>query len=616
MAENNAQLVVEIKLDDGTIQKGFISLQNTAKKTSENMEDEFSKSQKSISSGFKSLGLAVAGYLGFSAIKSGLNSVVAAGIEVENAANSLKSAFALTGQEANSAFMAFKNYADGLERATGISSELIQKNSALLVNLGRLSGEGLERATKASLDLAQALQIDPGTAFNLVAKAAEGNVAALGRYGIKVDESLSKSQKFAAVLAQLEERFGGLAASRLNTLEGALDNLSNAFGDISEAIGGLFTQSPVLRAVLNFVADSFRKLADSIEQFGKKGDVVGDLIIKFLDFAKVVAGSVAGAFEFLYKGVVAVFQLMVSGVELALTGFAKLAQGASFLLNSLGAMSDETYAKVKMFADASAAATADSVAQTVETMRSAFTLETPAIVDTYVSEMGRAASAARGLGTATTEMKNEVALNNEEVGTSFEYLMARIGDSIRESTGSLKTLGKEIGGTFKNGVVGALSAVGAAFANGENAFNAFGKSLLRMLGQIAVQVGTFLLFAGLGFAALPFGFSGAGAIAAGTALIILGGAIQALAGASTDSVASNPSGATSGSSGGGGIASTPESGGGDLNRQAALEDPGTSVQVVIQGDVLDSDASGSRIVDLINQAFDKKGVVIQRGVIA
>lgn len=68
---------------------------------------------------------------------------------------------------------------------------------------------------------------------------------------------------------------------------------------------------------------------------------------------------------------------------------------------------------------------------------------------------------------------------------------------------------------------------------------------------------------------------------------------------------------------GGGIAATPSTSTDltptqDLQRAEAT----TGVSVVIQGDVLDSDESGSRIVNLINSAFDKKGVVINQGVMA
>jgi len=68
---------------------------------------------------------------------------------------------------------------------------------------------------------------------------------------------------------------------------------------------------------------------------------------------------------------------------------------------------------------------------------------------------------------------------------------------------------------------------------------------------------------------------------------------------------------------GGGIAASPSTTT-ELTPTENLQrqEPQTAVSVTIQGDVLDSDESGSRIVSLINQAFDKKGVVINQGVMA
>lgn len=69
--------------------------------------------------------------------------------------------------------------------------------------------------------------------------------------------------------------------------------------------------------------------------------------------------------------------------------------------------------------------------------------------------------------------------------------------------------------------------------------------------------------------------------------------------------------------GGGGIAASPSTST-DLTQPQDLQraEATTGVSVTIQGDVLDSDESGSRIVALINSAFDKKGVVINQGVMA
>ena len=90
----------------------------------------------------------------------------------------------------------------------------------------------------------------------------------------------------------------------------------------------------------------------------------------------------------------------------------------------------------------------------------------------------------------------------------------------------------------------------------------------------------------------------------GAALIVLGGALKALSGGTSAGAAPV--------AGGGGVGASP-SPTTDLTPQDQLtrQEPNTQVQVVVQGSIYDSDETGSRIVDLINTAFDKKGVVIK-----
>ncbi len=53
-----------------------------------------------------------------------------------------------------------------------------------------------------------------------------------------------------------------------------------------------------------------------------------------------------------------------------------------------------------------------------------------------------------------------------------------------------------------------------------------------------------------------------------------------------------------------------------VNPDQAVREPDTNVSVTINGDVLDSDETSIRIVDLLNEAFDKKGVKIRRTALA
>lgn len=168
---------------------------------------------------------------------------------------------------------------------------------------------------------------------------------------------------------------------------------------------------------------------------------------------------------------------------------------------------------------------------------------------------------------------------------------------------TFKELGKQAFTTITKGVGGAFAAYGAALKNGENANKAFLESTLKFFGDLAVNIGSYYIALG---AAKLFGTPADKAdafplIAAGAALAVLGGVLGA-------GNSKSPQSDT-----GGGIASQPSTGADLAPTSPTAVSPQTQVQVVVQGNVFDSDETGMRIVDLLNQSFDKQGVVIQQG---
>lgn len=132
-----------------------------------------------------------------------------------------------------------------------------------------------------------------------------------------------------------------------------------------------------------------------------------------------------------------------------------------------------------------------------------------------------------------------VTMPNLEAITSTEEQMreemVKYGATSREELQSIKAeldnLATSGFMTFINGMVAGFESVGAAIVNGQNTFKSFGAVFLKTIAQLAIQFGTFLILVGTGMSAVGtlFGFSGAGAIAAGVALTIFGGALGALA---------------------------------------------------------------------------------------
>lgn len=205
--------------------------------------------------------------------------------------------------------------------------------------------------------------------------------------------------------------------------------------------------------------------------------------------------------------------------------------------------------------------------------------------------------------------------DNKNMSVSGGFISAMDGmkiaaqDFANNSVSKFQELGKQTFATLGQGVGKAFNNFGAALKNGADAGKAFESAIGDTIAGVASQFGDLFIQTGIGKLAMSYGADATGyaMIAAGTALKLLVG-MSGAGGSAASSAASD---------GGGGIASMPSTSTDltptqDLQRAEAT----TGVSIVIQGDVLDSDESGSRIVNLINSAFDKKGVVINQGVMA
>ncbi len=623
MAETE-QLKIQIVLDNGQVQSGFIDIEKQAKKSSGNIGSSFDNAFGGLASSIKGIGVAIAAAFTVNKISTYLKESANAAIEAEKAINALSASLAQIGKFSKESVNDFESYAQQIQATTGISDDLVIQNAALLASIGKLSDEGLKTATRASIDLATALQVDVGTGFDLVAKAASGNAGALGRYGIKIDTTIPKAEQFAAVLKLIQDRFGGLGETRLNTLEGALTNLSNSFGEVQKSIGKFITDSPAIRTILNEIAKSFISLSQAIDTIkGNNGDSFKSIIIGILQFARVVNEYLVKPLELGFnllgtglRGVVFIINTLIANffqvntainkylLEPLINAFGFIAEKIVSLVDEslgkkIGASVNQFGAQLRQTAEQMEAGPValmnQSFASLSQSADDAFKSKIGGSIDAYLSKLQSAVGESKQL---TDQFKN---------GTSA---------SLGEVSDSWKKLNADINAALKNGIMAGvsqgISSIGASLVKGENAFDNFGKTILGILGDFSIQVGTLLVGIGLGLDTLKVSlatFNGAAVAAAGVGLIILGGALKALSGGLGSSSSGSPSG--------GGIASSP-SPTTELTPTESLTraEAQSSVSVVIQGDVLDSDESGSRIVSLINEAFNKKGVVINQGVMA
>lgn len=151
------ELKLKIVLDDGSVKDGFLRVEKSGSDAAKNIEGSFNGLSSGLSKSFVALGAAFAGVFATSKIVGFLKDSAKAAIEAENATNTLGASLAQIGKYNKEAVESFSEYAGSLQATTGIEDDLIKQNAALLVSIGKLSGDGLERGTKVALDLSQAL---------------------------------------------------------------------------------------------------------------------------------------------------------------------------------------------------------------------------------------------------------------------------------------------------------------------------------------------------------------------------------------------------------------------------------------------------------------------------
>lgn len=293
--------------------------------------------------------------------------VTKAAMAQEDADVRLAAALASIGQNTAANRAHLSRFIAQLEDVTGVEDETIASTVALLAQLGQLSGEGLEKATKTALDLAAALGMDLHAAATLVAKAAQGNTTALSRYGIVLDDTIPKTERGAAALRLLEQRFGGAAEAAGSTLTVAMRRIANQFDNLEQAIGKVVVENEAFRALLAIINDLLKESQGWVEgntsAFSMMVTWVAKATIAFLKFGLEVANAQARQAEMILTTAQAAAALAsLASVAPALTekifgvggdlakgmakGAADVIVGLQKMKNVAGGVSDSTAAAI------------------------------------------------------------------------------------------------------------------------------------------------------------------------------------------------------------------------------------------------------------------------------
>ena len=329
MADDSTnKVVIEVVLDDGSVAKGFANIKSSGEATAKGLGKAFSIN------GFADLNAAVQlASRAFDIFKSVLSDGIKEAIDGEQANLKLGAALKSVPGVTNEAVKSFKEFSSALSEKIAVDDDVINSNAAVLASIGRLSGQGLKDATQAALDLSAGLGVSLETAFQQVAKAAEGNVGAFKKLGFEFSKGADDAKVLDQALAQINSRFGGLSQLQANqTFQGAVNQLKVAFDDSNQALGELITKSPAVREIFKFIAEAFRASTDQIKQFSESGGL-DRLIQGLVQFASGVNTYLIKPLEVFINFGKEVFNLFLSGIQDAIAGFGGLGGVIGDLLN-------------------------------------------------------------------------------------------------------------------------------------------------------------------------------------------------------------------------------------------------------------------------------------------
>lgn len=210
---------------------------------------------------------AVRGMIG--AIRS---TIQAAGVQ-EAVETELAAAFRKAGADAQAGSAKIAALARQIQLLTNIGDEATLSAAAYGMNLGVLPKD-IDKVTVAAVGLSKIIKADLNTAMMLLARASKGQTELFTRYGIQLDKTKSAQEQFNEVMKLSREGFQ-LARADGDTLQQDLEQLGNAWGDLSQASGQAILAMVGGTDNIDAVTQSILSLADAVERAQKGFGLLG-----------------------------------------------------------------------------------------------------------------------------------------------------------------------------------------------------------------------------------------------------------------------------------------------------------------------------------------------------
>jgi len=131
----------------------------------------------------------------------------------------------------------FTDLAESIQKVTAADADAIVEAEALLGTFS-LTADEIKGIIPLVTDYSRKFGPDMSDAAIQVGKALDGQLGALKRNGVSIDEVLFKTDRYRAVSEALSDQVGGFAEAEGKTFAGSLERMKNELGDLAEGVGG------------------------------------------------------------------------------------------------------------------------------------------------------------------------------------------------------------------------------------------------------------------------------------------------------------------------------------------------------------------------------------------
>ena len=328
----NRTLKLSILADVDNLRKGL----NQADNDVQGFGDKISKFGKIAGAAFLAAGAAAVAYAGKLAIDG-----VKSAIEDEAAQLRLATSLRNVTDATDAQIAATEDYILKTSLATGVTDEELRPSLDRLVRATKDVGEA-QRLQAIALDVSAGSGKSLEAVTNAMAKAAEGNTAALAKLGVGLSSAQLKTMSMDEITKTLGSTFANQASLQADTFDGKMRRLSVAFDEAKETVGGFILDAitPLVEIVTNTIMPALMGFIDSVG--GKEGltaafstyiDTAKKIFIPILEGLKSAFNSIKDAvmrnkdqfsdlFEFISKYVAPLFggvlKIALEGIGIAI----------------------------------------------------------------------------------------------------------------------------------------------------------------------------------------------------------------------------------------------------------------------------------------------------------